>query len=581
MACTADGSTVPEHIRGDMMATLTTNLFYGQGERGHRLRVTDGTWPTDIEGSVVVVGPDKRQPGGHWFGAHGLLERIHLTPSHDGAITVEHRRVNTPINRIRRWIPWAFRPLAFAEVSPFGVSNFANTNVATIEDRLFLGYDAGRPVEVDAETLDFVSPIGANDEWHQDVPGLLEPLIAVAAHPGVDVDESALYFANYSQMSLPGEKPEAYLARWDLHGALQRWRLDGMSSFDSIHDVKVSNNHVVLSDLPFVIEPDTFRGQQRQLRNQDHTKLWIVAKADLAATPAGGTVRATEVRVPMPSGHLWVDAEETDGHLRVVLQQIPLADLMIRVTHGSRDHRSGGVIDGDYEGWIAQSVQPSVITTVIIDPVSGLVKETSTVADPDRLWGGILVATDIAHPRARAHLSQLWYASVGFDPDLVPEEWWRLYQDATDGMVPPAELPDVALPGSLARFDLDEMTIAERWEYPAGTFPSPPTFVPRSGATDPDDGYIVCVVHQDGPKELHVFDAGDIAAGPVARASSPTFNPNLMLHSCWSPPRIGPRPSTYRISAGRDVVGALKAIPKTVARIMKMGRRLAEVQRPA
>ena len=35
--------------------------------------------------------------------------------------------------------------------------------------------------------------------------------------------------------------------------------------------------------------------------------------------------------------------------------------------------------------------------------------------------------------------------------------------------------------------------------------PSPPTFVPRTGASDPDDGYIVVVVHQDGDKEIQVF----------------------------------------------------------------------------
>lgn len=561
------------------MATLTTNLFYGQGERSHRLRVIDGSWPTDMDGSVVVVGPDKRSPGGHWFGAHGLLQRIHLVPSHDGEITVEHKRVNSTINRVRNRLPWLFRRVAFAEASPFGITNLANTGVISIEDRLVLGYDAGRPVEVDSETLEFVSPIGANDEWLQDVPGLLEPLIAVAAHPAVDVDGSALYFVNYSQVSIPGEVTETHLARWDLHGPIRRWLIEGMSPFDSIHDVKVSENHVVISDLPFQIEPGAMRGEPRQLRNQDHTKLWIVAKADLESTPEGGSVPATEVRVPMPTGHLWVDSDEVDGRLRIVLQQIPLADLMISVTPGARNHRQGAELDPAYEGWIAQAVQPSAITCVLIDPATGVVKESDTLADPERLWGGILATTDVSRPSARGHLSQLWYAGVGFDPDLVPEDWWRLYHTATDGLVAPSDFPDEPVPGTLARFDLDRMAIAESWDYPAGSFPSPPTFVPRSGSAEPDDGYIVCVVHQDGPKELHVFEADNIAAGPVARASSPTFNPNLMLHSCWSPPRRGPRPSNYAVSTSRDLVGALKGIPSTAKRIMSMGRRMSELQR--
>ena len=49
------------------------------------------------------------------------------------------------------------------ELSPFGVTNLANTNLTAIEGRLFVGYDAGRPVvtldtrnafEVDYGTFD-------------------------------------------------------------------------------------------------------------------------------------------------------------------------------------------------------------------------------------------------------------------------------------------------------------------------------------------------------------------------------------------------------------------------------------------
>lgn len=561
------------------MATLTTNLFRGQGERFHRLSVVEGHWPTDVEGAVVIVGPDKRRPDGHWFNAHGLLEKIHLTPASDGRINVEHRLVETPVQRLRRRLPFLFRRVAFAEVSPFGVSNLANTNVVSLSDRLFVGYDAGRPIEVDPETLDHITPVGANDEWLQGVPGLLEPLCAVAAHPAADVEEDALYFVNYDQVSLPDEVPETHLARWDLHGPLERWRVEGMSPFDSIHDVKTSRDHIVISDLPFVIEPEAFRGAPRTQRNQDHTKLWIVAKADLRATPTGGAVRATEVRIPMPTGHLFVDQDEEDGLLRVVLQHVPMGDLLITITPDATDHRTGRPFDPAYEGWIAQSVQPSVIGTYLIDPVAGTVVSGETMVDEEHLWGGILATTDVSRAEARAHQRQVWYANVGFDPDMVPEEWWALYGDATEGVVAPADLPTEPVPGSLARYDLDAGKVAETWTYPAGAFPSPPTFVPRRGATDPDDGYVVVVVHQDGPKEIQVFDAGHIEAGPLARASSPTFNPNLMLHSCWSPPRVGPRPSSYRIPIGRDVVGAVRRAPGVMARLVRMGRAMSRAAR--
>ena len=73
---------------GTTWPTLTKNLFWGQGERDHRLEVVEGHWPDRHRGSVFVVGPDKRAPGGHWFGAHGLLEKIRLVPDRDGRIEV-------------------------------------------------------------------------------------------------------------------------------------------------------------------------------------------------------------------------------------------------------------------------------------------------------------------------------------------------------------------------------------------------------------------------------------------------------------------------------------------------------------
>lgn len=561
------------------MATLTTNLFHGQGERDHRLEVVEGHWPDDVEGSVYIVGPDKRGPGGHWFAEQGLVERIRMRTDRDGRVVVEHRRVATTVDRLRARHPRLFAKVKFMELSPFGVSNFANTNVAAIDGRLFLGYDAGRPIEIDPETLEHLTPVGANDEWLQSAPGLLEPLCAVAAHPAVDVEDRAMFFVNYSQLSAPDVARETWLARWDLEGPVLRWRISGMSPYDSIHDIKSTEHHLVISDLPFVVEPEGFRGAPRTRRNQEHTSLWFVPKSDLVGTPAGGTVQATEVRLPMPTGHVLVDREERDGLVRVVLQHMPLADLMISMDPSTVDHRNGAAIDAEYEGMVALAVQPSVIGSYLVDPVTGRVHESEVVSDDERLWGGILTTTDIHRDAARRRQRQIWYAGCGFDPDLVPATWWDLYGDATDGLVAPGDLPEQAIPGSVARIDLESMKVAEVWTYADGAFPSPPTFVPRSGSDDPDDGYVLVVVHRDGDKELQLFDAQHLELGPVARATAPGFHPGLLLHSTWMPDRRGPRQSNYDVPVRRDVSGAIRGIPGVVRSLVAMVRDQASAAR--
>ncbi|MDQ2677274.1 MAG: carotenoid oxygenase family protein [Actinomycetota bacterium] len=558
------------------MATLTTNLFRGQGPASQRLEVIDGHWPDDVDGSVFIVGPDKRRPGGHWFGEPGLLARITMRPDPAGRIAVRHRVIDTPVVRLRRRLPFLFGRVAFMELSPFGVTNYANTNVDTIDGRLFVGYDAGRPVEVDPATMRYVTAVGGNDEWLQAVPGLLEPLCAVAAHPAVDVDDGCMYFLNYTQLAPPGVAAEAHLASWDLEGPVRRWRLTGMSPYDSIHDVKVSRDHVVFADLPFVVEPETFRGAPRSRRNQQHTTLWIVAKDDLRRTAPGGEVPVTEVRLPMPTGHLSVDVDEVDGLLRVVAQHMPLADLMVTATAGSTVHGSGDRVHPDHEGLIALAVQPTVVGRYLIDPVRGEIVESDSIADPERVWGGVLATSDRHRPEARRRQRQLWFAGMGFDPQLVTEEWWRLYGTAEDGVVAPGELPDRALPGTLSRFDLESMKVAEVWEYPDGEFPSPPTFVPRVGSDDADDGYVLVVVHRDGTKELQLFDAAHLDAGPIARASTPGFSPALALHSCHVPDPRGRRRSGYRIPLRRDVAGALRALPGVLRTMIGVGRAMTE-----
>ena len=97
--------------------------------------------------------------------------RAACRPDASGRIRVDLRRIETPISRIRAELPHLFRLKGVQETSPFGFTNFANTNVQDLNGRLFIGYDAGRPVEVDPETLETLTPVGRNAEWLQTLPG--------------------------------------------------------------------------------------------------------------------------------------------------------------------------------------------------------------------------------------------------------------------------------------------------------------------------------------------------------------------------------------------------------------------------
>lgn len=554
------------------MATLTKNLFRGSGEGTWDLEVIDGRWPRDAFGDVFIIGPDKREPGGHWFNQFGLLHRFSMIPGPAGTIEARARRMDTPVAKLARRFPKLFRTVAFAQFSPFGVSNMANTNVQTLDGRLFVGYDAGRPIEVDPVSLEVLTPVGANGEWAQMAPGLLEPMCPVAAHPAPSWEERALYFVNY--FPIPGAP--TYVARWGLTGPVERWPLEGMSQFDSIHDIKATRNHLVFCDLPFRVEPDAIRGKgPRQLEVQDVTQLWIVSKDDLRRTPPGEPVRVTEVHLPVPSGHLILDVDDDDGILRVHTEHVPLGDLMITLTEGETTH-SGDVVAADHEGLIAIAQQPGCMGTYEIVGATGEVRSADRVWD-DRFWGGVLSTYDYSDVGARERVTQAWYAGMGYDPDLVSQEWWDLYEHSdNEHLVSLDELPANGRPGAIAHFDLESRKVTEVFSYEDGAFPSPPTFVPRRDRSGPNDGYVVVLVHKDREgelgKEIHIFDAQDIGRGPLARAAAPGFNPPLLLHSYWMDRRLGPRPSNYRVPVWRDVPGALASFGRVPRRFVAVGK---------
>ncbi len=253
-----------------------------------------------------------------------------------------------------------------------------------------------------------------------------------------------------------------------------------MSDFDSIHDIKATRDHLVFCDLPFKMEPQVLRGTgPRAIPNQDITQLWIVAKDDLRRTPPGEPVKAIEVHIPIPSGHLTVDVDDDDGILRVHLEHIALADLMITLAEGDTTH-AGEVVGADHEGLISLTQQPGCMGTYEIVAATGEVRAAEKLWD-DRFWGGVLSTYDYSSAEARDRVTQAWYSGMGFDPALVSQEWWDLYEDTdNEHFVPLEELPVDGRPGAVAHFDLESKKVVGVYEYTEpGAFPSPPTFVPR------------------------------------------------------------------------------------------------------
>jgi carotenoid cleavage dioxygenase-like enzyme len=90
----------------------------------------------------------------------------------------------------------------------------------------------------------------------------------------------------------------------------------------------------------------------------------------------------------------------------------------------------------------------------------------------------------------------------------------------------------------LVKYD-NETGCRQQWDYGQGVFGSEAVYAPKTGATRDDaeeDGYVVTLVTDtnDWSSRCLIFDATDVAAGPVARVTLPQRVP-FGFHASWAP----------------------------------------------
>lgn len=86
----------------------------------------------------------------------------------------------------------------------------------------------------------------------------------------------------------------------------------------------------------------------------------------------------------------------------------------------------------------------------------------------------------------------------------------------------------------MQRLDVDTGAV-QQWKWPEGTYGSEGPFAPRRDSRAEDDGYVVTFVSDTirDTSECQLFDACDLAAGPIARIALPE-RISSGTHACWT-----------------------------------------------
>jgi carotenoid cleavage dioxygenase-like enzyme len=583
---------------------------------GVALPVVEGALPPGLGGHLFVVAPastvdwgGRPRPGQPpLMNGDGMLCRIDFS---GGAARATCRLARPPCqiaDELTHDASFPFSLLRFfdagiARLSPLlGARDFLNTAFVPLTrpgqaTRLLVTYDAGRPYEIDPLTLEVIGPMGAAAEWSAEVfEQAAFPMILSAGHPFWDPRTQELFTINYGRsLSSMGPHPErlggsalrgapqsfTHLVRWDGQGPLEHWQLIGPDGKEvqitqSVHQVAVTRSYIVLFNTAFRVGfeqwfNDPFpssQGIEEKLRaflarpQEPYTSLYLVPRAALAqgsTDPSKPTpVNVIATTVPVESAHLLADYDDDGDRVTIHLAHCAASDLAEWVRPYDRSFYDGSAPRPPVEGMVAiGSMDVNRLGRYVVDGTTGRVIESATVHDDRLTWALALYAGRElpALDAAPARLTQLYWSSAGFFPELLTQFVYGLYADYSHRVTPLEEIRALAQqggrPSCLFRVDTTAMRIADAHEAPPGVIIASPQFVPHPGAGGPLDGWLASTVYTAERAELWIYDAARLSTGPVCRLDASPLGIGFSLHSAWLPELL-PRTATYKIDLATD-----------------------------
>jgi len=446
------------------------------------LRLLAGEAPQGMAGAYVRNGPNPRFASlgaHHWFDGDGMLHAAHFSPegvSYRNAYI--RNRYFADEDKVGKAL-WRGLLEATTDNPDGGYKDTANTDIVLHHGKLLtMHYMCGTPVAVDPFTLE---TLGA--ETFVPNPGDIGRKLRVSAHVKNDEVNGDLLFFDYA----PAEPYMTYGCLGP-DGALKYWHPVDLPGARLPHDMAITERFAVLMDLPVVHSPLAAKLDR-----------WIVDyKADQPArfglaprSAAGGTIRWFEAE-PCYVYHAVNAWESADGRtVTLIAYRCPNP-----VARGEEQ---------DGPPLMAAAMANLRLRATLYEWVFDL----ETGETRERSLDDLNAEFPVVDLRRQGRESRNIYAMT------IPTDARTL---RFDGIV---------------HHDLKTGAV-DRYRCPDNRVLSEVGFAPRPGGTADDDGWLVTfATGADAPSELQVFDAAEVARGPVARWEVPQRIP-LGFHATWA-----------------------------------------------
>lgn len=427
-----------------------------------------GEIPRDLFGACFRNGPNPSfAPAGmhHWFDGDGMVHGVWFE---NGRARYRNRYVRTEDYALGAASPLRgiFEPARDAPGRKVHYRDTANTDVVVHNGRLLaLWYISGQPVAIDLETLD---TIGAPD-FAATLPRNM------SAHSKVDPRTGDLVYFDYALY-----EPKMWTGVISAGGALVQHQEIDLPAPRLPHDMGMTENYVILHDLPVIFSNSAIRN-----------RMWQIKVADLptrfAVVPRKG---GAPTWFEFPTCYIYhvINAwEEGDEVVMAACKMVP----------------NGFDPDPAY------------------GPYAAMADVLALRAQPFR-WRMNMKTGAGREEQIDDALSEFPVVNNAFSGQRTRWSYHVVFDDCIEQRF-----------SALVKYDL-ESGASERHDFPPGVFGSEPAFAPRLGASDEDDGWLVTFTADlDGNSEAHVIDARNMNAPPVARVKLPQRVP-AGFHGIWA-----------------------------------------------
>lgn len=532
------------------------------------LKVLSGELPTDLVGHSFVVHAVPYGDGSSLFlgdgrvcridwSDRGFKARIQKTPCYYADHALEGH-----------WAGFENKGLARFSMT-LGARNHANTALQPMGDRLLVTYDAGRPHEIDPHSLELVTPVGYTHEWPAMMPewltGLMNwpfAMIMSTAHPGYDHETGELFTVAFALAMMSSSSLD--IVRWDGEGALRTWRVvdeagDEVEILQAIHQIVVTRSAILVVDTSFLLELDSmFQDDVPAQAQAPDSVCYLILRDDLVS--GSDTVTCRKLVLPRETVHFYADFDDSAGMV-LHMAHNTASDPSEFLKSGDVRADNGEAVRSDLYGLPVGSTDIGQAARYVIDLATAEVVESDLVEDDTFTWGGPALATWKDSHRTPDRYEDLFWCGVGFSEELNVERIQELYADHPHRSVAIEDLPTEGRPSSLFRVEVDGPGVADGYAFPDGRVGLSPMYVPRSGG----GGCVAVVVTSDDRStagssgdEIWVFDAENLAQGPLARLGHEDLDLPFTLHTTWME-SVKPREATYAVDIREDLGEAVAA----------------------